>query len=141
MSTNFAQSPSLLPYAGPESHSQLLLLFMIRRLATHGLTDAHATNAMFATFGRNYRRPLLFLRVFMVELTRSSRRHIRIAPCYCLRMTKDEALITDAVHQCCDGTELAYQLLSCCLDTTDCLNALSSAQAINQAFADLGRPL
>lgn len=140
MSAYFTQSPSLLPYVGPASQMQRLLLFMVRRMAAHGLTDAHATNAMLAKFGRNYRRPLILLRVFMAEMAFVSRRQIRIAPCCCLRMTEDEALITNIVSQSLDDMAAAHQSLTGCLGTADCLSALSSAQAVAQSFADLGSP-
>lgn len=137
MPSYFPQPPSLLPYAGPASHTLRLLLFMVRRMAAHGLTDAHAAHAIFAKFGRHYRRPLTLLRVFIADMASVSLRQIRIAPCCCLRMTEDEALITNILQLACEDTEAAHQFLTACLGTADCLSTLSSAQAVAQAFADL----
>jgi hypothetical protein len=53
----------VLPRPAPIVAEQRLLLYAIRRMGAHGLNDAHAANALFGTFGRGYRRPLILLRV------------------------------------------------------------------------------
>ena len=131
----------LLPRAAPVVPSQRLLLYAIRRIGAHGLNDAHAANAMLTTFGRGYRRPLILLRAFMAESARASKLTIRIVACCCGRMTRDETMLVDALVLAVNDPQAAHQLLTRCLGTPDCVGALTSAQALNQAFADLGRPL
>jgi hypothetical protein len=131
----------LLPRAAPIVAEQRLLLYAIRRMGAHGLNDAHAANALFGTFGRGYRRPLILLRAFMAESARAARVTIRITACCCGRMTRDEILLIDTIISATRDPHAAYQSLSTCLGTLDCIGALTSAQALNQAFGDLGRPL
>jgi hypothetical protein len=87
MDRNAGTIETLLPRPLPSEGSARLLLFGFRRLATHGLQDAHAANAMIGGFGLGFRRPLILLRALMAELSRVSNRKIVVAPCCCLRMT------------------------------------------------------
>jgi hypothetical protein len=131
----------LLPRVAPTEPEQRLLLYTIRRIGAHGLNDAHAANAMLGTFGRSYRRPLILLRAFLAETARVSRVKVTIAACCCGRMTRGEIMLIDTLILAVSDPNAAHQLLANCLGTLDCLGALTSAQALNQAFADLGRPL
>lgn len=131
----------LLPRAAPTAAEQRLLLYAIRRMGAHGLNDAHAANALFGTFGRSYRRPLILLRAFMAESARASQLTIKIVACCCGRMTRDETLLVDALVMAASDPRAAHKSLSTCLGTGDCIGVLTSAQALNQAFGDLGRPL
>jgi hypothetical protein len=81
------------------------------------------------------------LRALMAELSRVSNRKIVVAPCCCLRMTAAEAAVLEAVSIASDDPHAAHALLCDVLDVEYCLGALSSAQAVAQAFEDLGRPL
>jgi hypothetical protein len=131
----------LLPRPAPVLPDQRLLLYAIRRIGAHGLHDAHAANALFGTFGRSYRRPLILLRAFMAETARASQLTIKITACCCARMTRDEIMLIDTIVSAISDPRAAHQSLATCLGTVECVGALTSAQALNQAFADLGRPL
>lgn len=136
-----SQLADLLPSPTPAEENGRLLLFAVRRVATTGLHDAHAANALLCAFGLGYRRPLVLLRALMAELSRISARKIPIAPCCCPRMTADEAVIIEAVAHALDRPHETHERLRATLGVANCLGALSSAQALGQAFADLGRPL
>lgn len=96
---------------------------------------------MLGHFGRNYRRPLILLRAMMAEIARGSQRTIAVAPCCCARMTRDEALLLRSVETADAATPSAHSLLTELMGTPDCLGALTTAQAVSQAFTDLGKPL
>lgn len=110
-------------------------------MAAGDLNDAHVANAFMANFGLAYRRPLILLRALMAELSRVSERKIMVAPCCCPRMTTAEAAVLASVGLGIDNPHDAHDLLCETLGVDNCLGALSSAQALGQAFADLGRPL
>jgi hypothetical protein len=131
----------LLPRAAPVVPDQRLLLYAIRRIGAHGLNDAHAANAMLGTFGQSYRRPPILLRAFLSETARVSKLKVTIAACCCGRMTRDEIMLIDTLILALSDPHAAHQSLSTCLGTVDCVGTLTSAQALNQAFGDLGRPL
>jgi hypothetical protein len=141
MNSNASPISILLPRPAPILPDQRLLLYALRRMGAHGLSDAHAANALLGTFGRGYRRPLILLRAFMAESSRTAKVTIRIAACCCGRMTRDEAMLIDTLILAVNDPHAAHQSLAKCLGTADCIGALTSAQALNQAFADLGRPL
>ena len=84
-------STTLLPHAAPASPYRRLLLFAIRRMAAGGIADAHAAHALFTGFGIGYRRPLILLRALMAEVSRVSTTRLSVAPCCCVRMTRDDA--------------------------------------------------
>lgn len=85
--------PVELPRPIPGGYGNRLFLFVMRRMATAGVNDAHAANAMLGAFGKSYRRPLVLMRAMMLELARAASRKILVAPCCCARMTADEAAI------------------------------------------------
>lgn len=141
MNQQAANIQALLPLPLPPERSVRLLLFAFRRLAAHGLADAHAANAFIGEFGLSFRRPLILLRALMAELSRVSNRKLVVAPCCCLRMTAAEGVVIEAVALANGDARAAHALLCGVLDVENCLGALSSAQAVAQAFEDLGRPL
>jgi len=118
-----------------------VLLFAIRRSAVGGLRDAHAAQAMLGLFGLSHRRPLILLRALMAELARASARSIVVAPCCCPQMTAGEAALLRAISTATDDATTARSSLAEVLGTDDCLGAVVTAQALGQAFQDLGRPL
>jgi len=139
---NYAREISaILPARWPNETNGRLLLFSIRRVGAGGLNDAHVANAFMAHFGLAYRRPLILLRALMAELSRVSERKIMVAPCCCPRMTTAEAAVLASVSHGIDNPHGAHDLLCDTLGVDNCLGALSSAQALCQAFTDLGRPL
>lgn len=138
----YGESPSLdLARPLPGGYGNRLFLFVVRRMASAGVNDAHAVNAMLGAFGRSYRRPLILMRAMMLELARASSRKILVAPCCCARMTADEALTMDAISNALRAPQEAYEQVASLLGSDDALGALTCLQAVAQAHADLGRPL
>jgi hypothetical protein len=136
-----ADFTTMLPHAAPSEDSSRLLLFGVRRMAAGGLSDAHVAAAFLMHFGKSYRRPLILLRALMAELARAAARPIVIAPCCCPRMTEGEAQLLAAIAGAVREPRAAHGVLSDLIATQDSLGALTSAQALAQSFADLGRPL
>ena len=134
-------SSVLLPHAAPASPYRRLLLFAIRRMAAGGIADAHAAHAIFTGFGLSYRRPLVLLRALMAELSRVSTARLTVAHCCCHRMTRDEAILLDSIAEASLQPSHAHERLRELLHVRGCLGALSSAEAVASAFADLGMPL
>ena len=131
----------LVPHSAPDNDVARAVLIALRRIAAGGLEDASATNLLIGTFGIGYRRPLMFLRVLMQELSRVSQRAIPIAPCCCSRMTEGEAAILRAIESGSANPASARAALSRITGTLDLSPALSVAQALGDALQDLGRPI
>lgn len=134
-------SSSSLPFAAPMEPNRRLLLYCLRRMGAHGLNDAQAAQAMLAAFGMGYRRPLIMLRVFVQESASMAGRKISITGCCCMRMTMDEARLIEAITTADSDVPGAALLLRHAMGTEQPLGALCAAQAVQAAFADLGRPL
>ena len=132
---------ALLPSPLPDCYNERLLLFAARRMAAHGLNDAHAAHAMLGWFGLGFRRPLILLRALMAELSRTSTRRLVVAPCCCSRMTAAEKTLLEAIRRANGEPHGAHASLAALSGVSLCLGTLGSAQAVAQAFADLGRPL
>jgi hypothetical protein len=130
-----------LPFAAPVEPNRRLLLYCLRRMGAHGLNDAHAANAMLGAFGITYRRPLVMLRVFVQETAHMAERKISITGCCCMRMTFDEARLVDAIATAESDIRNAALQLRQAMGTEQSLGALCAAQAVQAAFADLGRRL
>lgn len=125
----------------PHTMGSRLFLFAIRRMASGGVNDAHAANALLGSFGKSYRRPLILMRAMMLELSRVSNRKIMVAPCCCTRITSDEARLTRALGTGLHQPQKAFDDLSALLATPAVLGALTCAQAVAQAYMDLGCPI
>lgn len=136
-----ALSPIDLPRSMPTGYGHRLFLFVMRRMASSGVNDAHAANAMLGAFGRGYRRPLVLMRAMMLELARVSSRRIMVAPCCCARMTADEALMMQATTDALRDPRGAFAAVSRLIGNDQALGALTCLQAVAQAHRDLGRPL
>ena len=130
-----------LPRPIPGGYGNRLFLYVMRRMASAGVNDAHAANAMLGAFGRSYRRPLILMRAMMLELARTSSRRIKIAPCCCARMTADEAALMEAIGSALRDPNEAFDQLVMLLGNDHALGALTCLQAVAQAHNDLGRPL
>jgi hypothetical protein len=139
--TSAANLIELVPHMAPNDGVERTLLIAIRRIAIGGLTDASAANLLLSEFGLGYRRPLMFLRIMMAEISRISHRQISIAPCCCLRMTMGEAGFLSAVRNARRRPADARAQIALITGTFDCLAALSVAQALGNALEDIGRPL
>ncbi len=131
----------ILPHDAPLDDGTRLFLQTMRRMGFAGLNDAHAANAMIGSFGLSFRRPLVLMRALMAEMARVSSRPIMIAPACCARMTAAEAVVLHAVAASIESPRGAHDLLCGICGVNSCLGLLSSAQAVAQAFSDLGRPL
>ena len=139
--TNGESLPQELSREMPGGYGNRLFLFVMRRMASAGVDDAHAANALLGAFGRSYRRPLVLMRAMMLEFARMSSRKILVAPCCCARMTSDEALMMRASGEALRDPRVAYDHVSALLGNDHALGALTCMQAVAQAHADLGRPL
>lgn len=131
----------LVPYPAPEQKIARTLLIALRRIAAGGIDDATATNLLIGCFGMGYRRPLMFLRVLMQEVSRVSQRQITIAPCCCPRMTDGEAAILCAIEVARENPCLARVGLSRVTGALDLSPAVSIAQALGSSLDDLGKPI
>lgn len=132
---------ALLPHRGPDGAAERLLLFAIRRMALGGLDDAYAAHAMFTTFGRGFRRPLVLLRATMAEVSRVSAPALMIAPCCCPRITADERGLMTAIAEARVRPAAAHDRLAGLLRLHHSPAAAETARALSDAFADLGHPL
>ncbi|UVO52921.1 DUF6628 family protein [Sphingomonas sp. SUN039] len=131
----------LIPHAAPDQKTARTVLIALRRIAAGGIDDASAANLLLGSFGMGYRRPLMFLRVLMQEISRVSRQPISIAPCCCPRMTEGEAAILLAIERGTAHPEVSRAALASITGTLDLSPTLSVAQALGDALSDLGRPI
>ena len=131
----------ILTHIVPDDDGARLLLSAVRRMGVAGIQDAHAAHGLIGAFGLSYRRPLVLTRALVAELSRISTRSILIAPLSCVRMTAAESVLLGAVGVACDTPHAAHDMLCRLSGVSTCLGLLSSAQAVAQAFADLGRPI
>lgn len=130
-----------LPFPLPDDAMQRMVLVAVRRMAAHGIRDAHAAMLFLTAFGAGFRQPLVLLRAFVVELAGVSRRTIKLAPCCALRMTRDEARIVGVLAAAASSPACAARHLRE-LAGGGCIgHPLSTAAAFNDAAANLGRPL
>ena len=136
MSDEASSTAHLLPHGAPDRSGTRLLLLTVRRIGVGGLNDAHAASMLIGSFGLSFRRPLV-----MAEVARASQRTILIAPSCCCRMTDAESTLLDAVAVSLDTPGSAHRAFCRLLGVETAIGVLSSAQAVAQAFADLGRPL
>ncbi len=83
----------LLPLPLPDSRIERAVLFAVRRMAAHGVRDVSAAWLILDVFSTGFRRPLVLLRAFMLELAHAATGPIRMAPCCAPRMTEHEGLI------------------------------------------------
>ena len=115
-------------------------LLLVRRMAAHGIDDAHATQAALGFFGLGYRRPLILLRALILEMARGSNRRIRISPCCSFQMTEDEGLLIDTITHARPRERTAHKSMRSLLGGANHLPALSAAMAYHDALADMGHP-
>lgn len=85
--------PTALDLPLPARRHHTLALVLIRRLAGHGLHDARAAMLALDVAGRDFRKLLVLTRALVVDLARTSRRRILLAPCCAAGMTRDEGLL------------------------------------------------
>src|SRR3546814_18709938 len=83
------------PHTLPEDADARLVLFAIRRLGAHGLHDACAAHAFVTAFGEAFRRQLVLMRAFMLDVASTAAQPIAIATGCCARATASEAALLD----------------------------------------------
>ncbi|MEO9462645.1 MAG: DUF6628 family protein [Marinomonas sp.] len=88
---------TLLPMPVPSDPVAKTMLVMLRRMAVHGLRDAHASQIAFGSFGTRFTEVLALTRCLLHETAMASARTIQIASCCTPRMTRDEALMIEVV--------------------------------------------
>jgi hypothetical protein len=130
-----------MPLPLPLEHNQRIVLRCLRRMAAHGVRDAQGSLWMFEQFGIHYRRPLVLLRAFVIELAQVSQRRIQIAPCCAMRMTLDEGRIVEALAAASDSPATAQRHLRQLTEADNPASPLSLAIAFNDTLAALGKPL
>lgn len=130
-----------LPLPAPHDPLERLLLIAMRRMGAHGLHDAWAALLLLDRFGLHFRRPLVLLRAYVMELARTSQRQIVLAPCCAGRMTEDEGRMVAALALAlANPAESRRQLGRLCASAT-VDQPLSVCLALAETLADLGRPL
>ncbi len=131
------QMPLPLPY----EQTQRIVLRCLRRMAEHGVRDAQASLWVFEQFGIHYRRPLVLLRAFVIELAQVSQRRIQIAPCCAMRMTLDEGRIVEILAAAGQDPASAQRHLRLLTEAENPTSPLSLAVAFNDTLAALGKPM
>lgn len=131
--TQPASAADLLPLPLPDDGTERIVLIAMRRMAAHGIRDASAAWLMLDRFGARFRRPLVLLRAFMLELAQSSQRAIKIAPCCAMRMTGDEGLILEVLRQAGSDMQSAEQALILLAATPCVCEPLSAAAVFSRA--------
>ena len=126
--------PALPALPLPDDDTERLLLVALRRMARHGIRDAHAANLFLCRFGIRFRAPLVLLRAFMVDLAQVSRRTIIISPCCALRMTPDEQRLLDALRAAAVDPASGARHLQTLSGTAAVGRALSTAMAFSGAL-------
>lgn len=134
MSIGSSETNEILPLPLPESRTERAALVILRRMAAHGFRDAAATMLAIETFGTDFRRVLVLLRAYMVELARGANRTIRLAPCCAMRMTDDEGLMMDALDLAGHDHAAAARALRLLTDRSHVGEPLSVACMVNRAL-------
>lgn len=136
-----ATTLNALPYALPDCANARIVLFAVRRMGAHGLSDARAAHVLFTAFGEAFRRPLTLIRGMMADIAATAAVPIAIAPCCCARMTPSERALLAVVSRVETRTDSARLLMKDLLGQRQVDGVLASAAAVATAFADEGRPV
>lgn len=129
-------SAGLLPLPLPDGRLERAVLFAVRRMAAHGLRDVGAAWLMLDLYSTGFRRPLVLLRAFMLELAHAAQAPIRFAPCCALRMTRDEGLIMHVLGIARGDLDGAEQALAELTGTASVFEPLSAAAVFGRALSD-----
>lgn len=131
----------MLPLPLPTTRAERTVLFALRRMAAHGVRDANATWLMLDLFSTGFRRPLVLLRAFMLELAHASRGPIRIAACCTPRMTADEGDILRVLMDAAGDSTAAEDKLTRLTRNPGICEPLSAAIVFGRAVAEDGSAL
>ncbi len=138
------QSPCVLPFPLPGRRSECIVLVATRRMAAHGIRDAQAALLLLDLFGAGFRRPLVLLRTFILELAQASQRMIKLAPCCAMRMTEDEARLIAVLRSAARdpaGAELVLIQLADNPFVSEPLSAAAVFGRVLEESADPGLPV
>lgn len=129
----------LLPLPLPDNRIERSVLFAVRRMAAHGVRDVSAAWLILDLFSTNFRRPLVLLRAFMLELSHAATSPIRVAPCCATRMTEHEGLIMLTLFTASGDLASAEDALSRLTGSTRVFEPLSAAAVFGRAVGEQAR--
>ncbi len=125
-------------YPLPDAQHDRIVLKLIRRMGAHGLHDAWASWIAVQHFGAAFRQPLTLLRCFMRELALASHRPIHIASCCAPRMTRDEALMLEALALSASRPHRSRLYIRHVTDLGATARVWTVAAAFHNALANIG---
>jgi len=117
----------------PRDPRERLLMLAVRRTATLGLRDAAAALMMLQLYGANFRRPLVLLRAFVLELSLAAQGPIRFARCCSPSMTVDESEILKVLTEVDGRPELARNALFNLTGSVYVAEALAAARVFSRS--------
>ena len=128
--------PCLLPLPLPDGRIERSVLFAVRRMAAHGVRDVSAAWLILDLFSTGFRRPLVLLRAFMLELAHAAAGPIRVAPCCTPRMTEHEGLIMLTLFSASDDLASAEDALTRLTGKAQVFEPLSAAAVFGRAIGE-----
>ncbi len=129
----------LLPLPLPDGRIERSVLFAVRRMAAHGVRDVSAAWLILDVFSTGFRRPLVLLRAFMLELAHAATGPIRMAPCCAPRMTEHEGLILLALFGAAGDLAAAEDALAELTGRVEVFEPLSAAAVFGRAIGEQAR--
>jgi hypothetical protein len=126
----------LLPLPLPAGRIERSVLFAVRRMAAHGVRDVSAAWLILDLFSTGFRRPLVLLRAFMLELSHTATASIRVAPCCATRMTEHEGLILLTLFGAADDMTAAEDALVRLTGNSRVFEPLSAAAVFGRAIGE-----
>ena len=129
----------LLPLPLPDGRIERSVLFAVRRMAAHGVRDVSAAWLILDLFSTHFRRPLVLLRAFMLELSHAANGPIRVAPCCAPRMTEHEGLIMLALFGASRDMAAAENALAKVTGNARVFEPLSAAAVFGRAISEQAR--
>jgi hypothetical protein len=129
-------SGCLLPLPLPADRIERSVLFAVRRMAAHGVRDVSAAWLILDLFSTGFRRPLVLLRAFMLELAHAASGPIRVAPCCAPRMTEHEGLIMLTLFSASGDLASAEDALAQLTGSTRVFEPLSAAAVFGRAIGE-----
>lgn len=126
----------MLPLPLPATRIERSVLFAVRRMAAYGVRDVSAAWLVLDLFSTGFRRPLVLLRAFMLELAHAATGPIKVAPCCATRMTEDEGLIMLALFTATSDLASAEDALANVTGTRQVFEPLSAAAVFGQAIGE-----
>ena len=126
----------LLPLPLPDDRIERSVLFAVRRMAAHGVRDVSAAWLILDLFSTGFRRPLVLLRAFMLELAHAATGPIRVAPCCAPRMTEHEGLIMLTLFGAARDMASAEDALARLTGNSHVFEPLSAAAVFGRAIGE-----